>query len=61
MRTNNQLSIKGTSLVSIGGLFTILSLTIVKDATWNIVLAGIGVLFAIMGVIMMRKSGKKSA
>jgi len=58
LNTNNQQTTKGTTIVSIGGLFTILSLTIVQDDVWKIIVSGIGAALAITGGILMRVSKK---
>lgn len=46
----------GNLLASIGGLFTILSLTMFEDGTWKIIAALIGVALAFYGLLLIKKA-----
>lgn len=49
----------GNLLLSIGVLFTILSLTIIEDSTWKINVAGVGLILALTGAILLPKKKKE--
>ncbi len=51
---------KGNLLASIGGLFTILSLTVVENNNWKIILSAIGVVLALYGFMILQKSKKNN-
>ena len=55
MNNNNKLDDKGMIITSIGGLCTILSLTVIEVGAWKIAVAIIGVLLAAIGIIVMAK------
>ncbi len=43
---------------SAGGLCTVLSLTIIENETWKIIVASLGAILAIAGAVVMTKSKK---
>ena len=49
----------GNLLASIGGLFTILSLTLIEDRDWKVVAAFLGVAFALSGILFIKKPKKE--
>jgi drug/metabolite transporter superfamily protein YnfA len=49
---------KGNLFASIGGLFTILSLTVIEDMNWKIAAAALGVALALYGVTLIQKAKK---
>lgn len=49
----------GNLIASIGGLFTILSVTFIENQTWQIITAIIGVVLAVYGLTLTQKVKKK--
>ena len=49
---------RGMTVASVGGLCTILSLTLIQDKTSQVIVAGLGVVLAALGVFMMVKTKK---
>lgn len=58
MSTKDKLKSNGNTIAGVGGLFTILSLTIIEEPNWKIIVAGIGVVLAVYGVYLISKSKK---
>lgn len=49
----------GTIFTSLGGLLTILSLTVLENNTWKLITASFAVVIIIIGLIIMTKRVKK--
>ena len=48
----------GNLFAAVGGLFTILSLTVIDDKNWKVMIALLGVVIALYGVILIQRAKK---